>query len=605
MTLVKDNKFSQNRMIGSEGWNNFSDPQDIKSTQVPSVLNMVFDKGYPKPRKGSFLKWSKPEGETNDFLCFIKPNTSDGVEYVIAVYAPNFYLRDEQNDQWIKLNHSYTPSATYKDLMYSFINWNAGRGSDRVYIGNGQENTIKYPVCLDYFDGDQVSADTTITLVDGTRFPSGGGTVVIKEANIAPFTVTYTSRTGNVLTLSGTLGANVGAGAAVACEIDEVPGMAKGKVFGRFQRRLFVANFPGGETTLKYSVTETPEDFTTGSTITAGGALILSDGNGGITSIDDFGEFLAISKADSIHRFSFSINQDLNSKLDKIEPIITDNSIGPISPWSKIKKNGILYFPTEVEGIMSVNPKVTGGQSSTDAQVLSLPIQPYVESVGFMQSRGVAYKQYLHWTVESNTVSDYILVYNLLRGVWSRFNNWDVRDWIVFENNLYYGARISGDIFVCYHDSMTDNNNPYETNFMTKIWDMELVALPKTQALIFVEGIIKPTTNFFIDVLFNDGAQATITFPISGTGKYVNQVISEELGSWLLGTPTMGGDSSDESDDYGIFRVYLNLPMRFGFYNLQLRVRSSVAASDYGITEISHAPLNETQVPQELCIDPV
>jgi hypothetical protein len=85
-------------------WNTFYDAQDLADTELSDVQNISYDKGYPSPRKGSKLKWAKPDGETNALLCLFPIRASDGTNYAIACYAPNFYLRDEVNDQWIKIN---------------------------------------------------------------------------------------------------------------------------------------------------------------------------------------------------------------------------------------------------------------------------------------------------------------------------------------------------------------------------------------------------------------------------------------------------------------------------------------------------------------------
>jgi len=605
MTLRND-KFASIRKVGSDGWNIFSDSQDIKDTELSDVLNMVFDKGYPEPRRGSTLKWEKPDGETNDALCAFKAVTSDGLNYGIVVYGNNFYVRDETNDQWIQINQSYTPSVSYIDLMYGYINWNAGRGADALYACNGQEDFIKWPIAMGYVTSATLAASTTLTLDDASYFPTTGGDLVIKEANLTAFTVSYTSRTGNVLTLSGTLGTDVGAGTGVTFQIDNVSAMAKGKVMARHQRRLFVANYPGGETALKYSVTEDPEDFTVGSTVTSGGALILSDGNGEITGLDDFGEYLAIEKQDSLHKFAFVINQDLSAKLDQILPIVTDNSVGPLQPWAKIKKNNILYFPTEKEGIFAISPDTTGAQTSTNTQVISMPIQPYVTSLNFENTRVAAYEQKLHWSIASNTVNDYVLVYDVLRNVWTRFNNWNVKDWLPYNDELLFVSRTDGNVYQCYADNYIDNNSQYECFFYTKRWDMGDPAKPKTQALVFLQGYITSTTNLYVDVLFNEGGTLqTVTYKIDGSGQYVSQPISEALAMSMLGLSMLGTGSVTDLDDIGIFRLYLNIPVKYGYYVLGLKFYTNAKASRFGVTGISHAPYGEFGIPSELCMDAI
>lgn len=72
------------------GWNNFLEPEQIEDNQTPDIQNTVYDGGFVSPRLGSTLFAAKPTGETADPLQLIETQTSDGVEYIIAVYGASF-----------------------------------------------------------------------------------------------------------------------------------------------------------------------------------------------------------------------------------------------------------------------------------------------------------------------------------------------------------------------------------------------------------------------------------------------------------------------------------------------------------------------------------
>lgn len=599
---MKPDKYASVRQLGIKGWNSFDDPQDIDDRALADALNVVYDKGYPTPRAGSFLKWPKPDGEADNLLNLFQVRASDGTNYAVAAYGVNFYLRDEENDQWIKLNRGYTPSVKEE---YGYANWNAGIGSDSFYACNGKESFVKWPIALGYLAANQSSSDTSLTLADGTKFPASGGSIIVKERNGDDFEVSYSSRTGNVLTLSAPLGHDVGAGSAVACEIDEAPSMEKGKIVAKFEGRLIVANGFGAESTLYGSEIGNPENFTPDTGIIDPFVEVITDGNGGIQGVDDFGEYLLVEKSDSSYKVAISINSDLDAKLITIVPVASDTSMGPINPQARIKKNNSLFYVTETEGIASLSPNQTGNSTQTGYSVISQPIQPFVTSLNFSKSRIAAFKQKILFSCARETANDTILVWDILRSAWSRFDNWPVADWLTHNKELLFGSTQDGAIYQAFHESNTDNNNPYEISFSTKRYDMGDASKPKTMSTVFVQGYVSEATKFNIDVLFNeDGELHTQTYEIDGTKGYVKQPTPLALAMMMLGSPIMGS-GEPMFDKIGIFRVYLSIPARYGFYNIQLRAYSSQAAANWGITGIGFNPESQIKIPTELVINSV
>lgn len=595
-------KFLSFRNIGKGGINDFDDPQDIQDTEVVDAQNMIFD-GAAEVRPGSFLMWDKPSGETNAFLCAFDARTSDGLQYVIAVYAPNFYIRDEVNNQWIKINGSYTPPLANISLMYSYINWNAGRGADVLYACNGTDDFIKYPIGMTTITTIIVPGTTDVTVADASYLPATG-TLVLQDTSGIPYSFPYSSKTGNVIffTTPSTNSVAIGAGAVLG--ISNVPAMAKGKVLARHQRRLFVANYYGGESNVKYSNTELPEDFSTGSGVTKGGALTITDGNGGITLMTDFGDYLIFAKEDSAVHFEINYNANLDAKLDNIFPVISDKSLGPINVWSTIKKNKTVYYPTATEGILALNPIATGNSTSLDAAVKSKNIQSLYKDLNFSNSRTTTFLNKILWSCASNVANDTVLVYDTLRDYWTKFNNWNVKDWVLHNSMLLFASRIDGKFYQAFLPMIqTDNDTPYTSFFQSKEYDFGEPSLPKTGMYLYVQGLIGSTTKLYVDVFMTQGDKQKMgTYLIDGAGLLVSKVTPEALAMVMLGVSIMGMGSSLDLDNLGIYRAYLALPIRDGYYTLSFRPYSKAAGDYWSMTGFGHNPELVTQVPSGMTI---
>lgn len=582
--------------------NTFDDPQDVADTEATDVLNMVFDRGYATPRSGSALAWDKPVGETNSLINLVNATDSARNEYALAIYAPNFYLRDEVNNQWVPINGAYTPSATYKALPYGFAVWNAGVGSDVVYFGNGREDTIKWQISLNYLSIAAVSTDTTLTLTSAAQFPSTGPIVVVNAGT--PVLLTIASKLANVLTLSAPVGVNIPSGSAVAGTLSDMSAMAKGKIFSKFQGRLFLGNSYGSETTMYYSNVGTPEDFTVHGTPSGGGFYGFTQGTGEITGILDFGQYLGVLKGDSFHRFEFIIDSTNTTKIDQVTPLVSDDAMG--CPYFKqwVKKNTTLYYPSATAGIFAIAPLVTGFQTTIQLQVLDLKIHNLYQSLNFSTGRSVAFGTKILWACATSNAVDTILVFDTLRQYWTRFNNWPVADWLGHNSNLYFGSYQDGKIYKCFDNSYTDSSNPYTAYAYTKRYDFGTSSMPKTETRLFVQGYMNSATTLYCDVLFNEqGIQQKITYAIKGNQQYVVQPITTALGMAMLGLPLMGGSVVDSENQIGLFKVYLALPNRYGFFNIQAKFYSTDAASQWSVTGIGLNPQMVGKSPEDLVIN--
>lgn len=590
------------------GINSFDDPQDIADVEVADALNMNFRNGYPETRKGSTLAWEKPEGETNDFLCFMNGKDSSGNNHLIAVYAPNFYILDEDNDQWIKINDGYTPDPANASLMYSYQNWNAGRPNDVLYTCNGTESFIKWPIALAHVATAASSGGTSLVLDDSTHFPSSGD-IVIKESGNSEIYISYNANSSNTLTLTTPLPSDVGVGAGVTFEIAEETDIPSSKVMGKNKGRLVVANGIGSETTVSYSEVGDPENFTPGSAVNDPGFEVITDGEGDVVSLEDFGEYIGILKGNSAYKLSFSINQDLDAKLAQITPIYGDISMGPITPWSVIKKNNVLFYPTATEGILSLSPDITGGQTSVSASVLSQKMQDYITALNFENSRVAGFRQFIFWSAATDSAIDVVMVYDVIRKCWTKYNNWGVKDWIIYNDELYFGSTIDNNVYKVLTDdgvdmSSSDLQSQYESYILTKRYDFGKPSKQKSLSYVHIQGYISETTTLNFDIMYGEGGKLqTITKTIDGTDDLIYQPITEAMAMVMLGIPMMGSSSITDLDSIGLMDFYIPVPIRYGVNNIQVKIYSNSEGSYWGLTGIGFNPFERPKIAQELVLN--
>lgn len=187
--LPSNAQFYTVNKVGMGGLNTFDSQKDIDDTEMSSIKNMVFTDGVLQPRGGSLLYLSKPEGETSAPTQMLVATNSLGIDYMIVVYGINFYLADNINKQWIKLNTGFTPATV--GVFYGSSNWNNGSSDDRFYFGNGIDDTMKWIMAVSSLEVAALSADTTITLNNTIAFPASGTIIVVNAGT--PFTLSYTS----------------------------------------------------------------------------------------------------------------------------------------------------------------------------------------------------------------------------------------------------------------------------------------------------------------------------------------------------------------------------------------------------------------------------
>lgn len=603
----QDQNFLDVKAVGILGWNTQNDPSFIEDLELVEAKNIQYDNGFIAPRQGKTLIASKPDGESASALQLMVAKTSDGIKYKIGVYGNNFYLWHPDNLEWVKINSTYTPAET--TLKYGYTIWNNGRGDDRLYFCNGIDNFARWDAAVTRVNGAQSSGASTLTVDDNTRFPSTGTLVIMGDAGV--FIEAYTAKVGTTgFTLTNTLNDNVSDNASVTMMMVEKSGMEVGKIVGKHQGRLFVMNYYGGETTGWYSVQTDPEDFTTGSTVAAASTFVISDGNGGITGFHDFGEFAVVEKEDSLHRTEIVIAEDLGSKLDKIQPIVSGESIGPIGFHSVVKVHNTLMYPTRTNGFLSLYPAGTGSDTTVKEETLSLKIQPYVKrSINTDDCVGASVDQKVLWTVAKRgaTQNTIILMYDLERQSWARWENIAAKDFAVEDNDIFYLDSGNGAMYQLLNRQYNDDNNPYQVEAALKRFDFGSISKPKTEDYVYIQGYMTSVTDLYVDIYFNEeGTLGKQTYLLNKdtTNIMFSDPLTNAAGQFIAGQPPAGWVIGSEIGDLSFFRGYLGIRKNKGFFNLQPVLRSNKAAF-WGVTGMAFNPEENPSIPLNSVISPI
>lgn len=198
-------QFENIQTPGVGGLHTIVDPQDIDDTEMADCENVIFTGGYVQPRQGSKQLFAKPTNETNAPNTLARGSSSDGIDYLIAIYGKNFYLYDPLNKQTILLNQGGVgfqspPGPTGYQKFWSYDTWLGGIGTDVMYFADGIDNPVKWQMALSYPAMAAASSDLQILMPYPNRFVAAGGDIIAVLAGV-PTLLTYTV-INNVLTIT-------------------------------------------------------------------------------------------------------------------------------------------------------------------------------------------------------------------------------------------------------------------------------------------------------------------------------------------------------------------------------------------------------------------
>lgn len=604
------------------GISTYDDPQNIKDIELVDARNIIFDNGIISPRPGSEYILAAPIGETGSPTQMLVTSTSDGVDFLIGIWGIHFYLFDETNVQWVLISGSVTPTISGAGVFYGSANWNKGKNNDIFYFCNGTDQFVKWQINIGYLTVATTAASTTLTL-DATRFPTGGGNIIIDNGGVL-VTASYSAATATSITLTSPIGVIIPIGSIVTTSCVNVSGMKIGNILAKFTGRLFTTGGLNTETTLNFSKSANPEDFTLSADTQTGGSVTIVEGQGGITDLQSFGQFLTVYKRNTTFNFKIIIDDAQNSQIYEVDPLVFGSAMGPFKSYLNIAAENNYYFPTFSEGIFKASPTSTGTIASVDASSVSERVGGIIGDDGFtwLPGRVTVYDRKIIWlgsTLSTDTTNDAALtndvciVLDLRRDAWTVWDNWDAVDIKNINGDLYFITKSTGALCRAFPDLYQDFASSsttigYSTYALTKRFDLDLPSQVKTfDNALYLQGYIDRGTTLYVDVLYNEkGGLGQQTYAIDGSNQiYVSFPPLVTLGSDDMGIDPLGGTPVANTTPNGnLFRVYLDVSHAFGYNIVQLRFYTELLGSNWGVTLLGLAPVLEGQIPVELVISP-
>jgi len=610
------------------GLNTFDSPDDIQDIEVANIRNMVFDDGILQNRKGSLLNLAKPTGETSNPFQLLVATNSAGIDYGIANYGTNFYLKDEINNQWVKLNQAYTPATG--GVFYGSTSWNNGTTDDRFYFGDGVTDVMKWIMAVNTLSVATTAIDATITLTNSKSFPATGNVII--QNGLTQIVKAYTANdtTTGIITLTGAIGAIVPVGSTVTVPIQDVAnadsGIPRASVFVKSFGRLFTANSVGAENTLHYSIVGNPEDHTVSASINSGGFYTVYKGKGGILGMTDYGQFLTIEKIDVISEFTFNNASDNSGFIVQVFPLISGDGIGPANNSEILNYMNLLYYPTVGEGIVSFSPSQTGTSTGSGLNILSNKINNLLtELLDFSISRTCGFAQKLYWLVSLPTigvptnVNNLVLMYDLVRAgknttlsAWTIFDNWNAVDIKPINQVLYYLSANDGGLYQTYEgyqDAVSSNPNPYISFVQSKRYDLNSPATLIRGQYIYIEGFISKNTKLYAQTLYNEnGALGSQSYQILGNNSTItSNSFSGGLGRFTLASPLLGGldlATIQQLQNPLFFRCYLEVSQAYREHNVQVNFFTVDLGAQWGISKLTLITQPEQSIETNLVLGP-
>lgn len=429
--------------------------------------------------------------------------------------------------------------------------------------------------------------------------------VVIYDGTTATQKIYYT-KSSTTLTLTGTVGTTIAIGASVSPTIVPVA-IPKGNIVVTWQSRFITAGAYQNENTMYLSRVSDPEDYVpVTDDMNAGGFQIFNDGAGGLIDIKEFGTFLVVSKSNAMYQFSFVQNADLSAQFPQITPIVSGIGMGPVTFRSSLKALNAIYYPSGSSGFIQLSPVASGVTASTGLQVISYNINNILPNYDFSNSKGGFYKNKLFWTAQSSVSQNIIFVYDTIRQAWTKFDSWNPVDFAITNNNVFLILSANdGNIYQAF-SGYTDNSNPYNAYYNTKLNLLGNAFTVKTLDAIYVEGYMTQSTKLYADVLFNEKGRlfkATYLLTYGVQGFQFSNVIVGGLAQFPFNQNINDSLTPDQIQNYGYFRGYLSVPVSYGLFAVQIKFYSKDANSVWFLTGWGTKPTYEESLPALMRID--
>jgi hypothetical protein len=570
----------------------------IADNQSPDLLNIIFDgKGSIVPRMGNVI-FGATTSSVGQIRSTWTTNDIHGNEIVIrnpqTTTTSWLEYYNPQTLAWENLDAGYTQGQDFGHCSYDYFTYYSNPVDyQRRWLGVCWQTST-------YADSAYSRIDLRTSACSALGFLSAGSVVIGGEE------VYYSSYSGTALSgITFTTSHAVSSGVAqLPTSAGETPvsgypyfdsewasnasALAHGSIMLNKENQLYIAGISGSEQNYVYrSVAESPTSYTVSAVPNYGGYEVYPQNVGGITALADFEKMLLVMKQDVIRRLEKKSVSDGNGGLSEIIEkgnIIVAPMTGCFAPKSiaQVENDIIMCSPN---GWIK---QITANSDGIKVAEASLNIRPTVEGLNMTSSSGIYFggKYYLACATAAASVNDTVMVYDYEYKAWTKFNSWNVRDWFIYGNKLYYGA--SNEIAT--YKALTnydDNGSGYTTYWASKWFDYGVPNEQKALRQIYMEGYMTTNSKVGVSCYFDGDTSTPTKKSIEGTGDYITTADSVDiLGETVWGRGTLGNTPGTTTYTLNKFKVNLQYPNK-PFYNMQIKIGTGSAGFVYKITHIA------------------
>ena len=536
----------------------------------------------------------------------------------------------------VMIMQAITNTATTIDTMEATTGWGSVGGGTDVTIAtdavNYKEGTKSLQFTVD------ASGDTevikTITSIDlsskkirfwhrcdivgsAVRLTLGDGT----NTNYYNFTTHNTASTWALITIDPTNATANSGTAATLTAITKIGfdsldasknywidfiryGNLPAKILLEHNAKLFKAGHVEAPTLLEYSVTGSPENFSTTTGVTAAGAEDFPEGGGEITALQSRDDELLIFKQDIVKRYKLVINDVNDALIPFLETVVRGPNIGATNALSVIGGDNEIYYASKRDGLRSLSQTRQSNTQSITLTQITKNIRPTIEDFDFSQSACVFWenKAIMSCMDSGSSKNDVAIVHNTIEDNVTVYRGWNIGMFAIYGNTLYMADSVSPGVFKLY-DGATDNGGSIASEWTSKreFWGVRFKK--KAIPLVAIMGLIGEGTTLTITIKYDDGG---ITGSVSGTitgsidNEYVFAQGTNTFGEDLYGEGVFGGNKSDS--ELNTFRIFCTLPLAFSPYNVEISFSSNGTGQRWKILSYAFLPSEREEIPDNLKI---
>lgn len=572
----------------SGGLNTRIDTNLLKDNESPDLQNIVFDgKGSLVPRMGNLIFGATTSASGKVLRTWTTINSlNKEIPMRQCDNNSSSYLEyyNIQTAKWENLDSGYAAGYPLGNTFYDYYNYYCSQ-KDHLRRWNGAYHTVSAAIGIGH-----TSCRLTTSAVSTLGFLSAGPLMVDGEE------VYYSAISGERFTTTAFVSAH-NAGVAITQSptsalygwCSATSALPKGDIIKEMDSQMFIAGASGvSGNIVYYSAIDEPWNYTISAAPGGGGSARYPEAGGSITSVTDFDHVLTIMKQNTIRRLKFTEFADGTSGSIEIverEAILTGNKIGAINNKGVASVENDNSYVSPAGWIKSLSKTVAGIVLTNE---LSINIRPTVEGMDFSRASSIYYdgKLYVACGTTEASYNNVVFVWDYSFQSWTKFNNWNVNDWFIYDGVLFFGASNEIATYQALYN-YDDNGYGYNSYWNSKWFDFGIPHEFKKLGLIYMEGYCTQNTSIGVSAYFDGDTTTPESKTINGNNlDYVTITDTVSMiGMNIWGMSVYGGGAGGSTFNLRKFRWwgrYSGKP----FHNVQIKIGTDQPGYVYKITHI-------------------